>query len=73
MSKVDNIAKEFEKLSKREREELIKKLLDKMELSEVIELLGRIRNENEVLEILKVIEPVFLDWNNSEDSIYDNL
>ena len=30
-----------------------------MELSEVIELLGRIRNENEVLGILKVIEPVF--------------
>lgn len=73
MSKIDTLTQEFGTLSKGEKEELIKKLLDQMEMLDVIELVEKIRSDKEVLELLKTIAPVFSDWDNDEDSVYDNL
>lgn len=73
MSNVDNLAKEIGNLSKVERQELVKKLLEKMNKDEIIQLLEKMTDDAELMGMLKTIEPTFNDWLNEEDSVYDNL
>jgi hypothetical protein len=44
-----------------------------MTTDEIKALLARVKDNQELIGILKTIEPVFEDWVNEEDSIYDNL
>ncbi len=73
MSKIEGLTKSIESLSKEEQEELINKLLERMTTDEIKALLARVKDNQELIGILKTIEPVFEDWVNEEDSIYDNL
>ncbi len=73
MSKVETLTESIESLSKDEQKELTKKLLEKMTSDEIRILLEKIKDNQELIGILKTIEPVFQDWVNEEDSIYDSL
>ena len=44
-----------------------------MNNDDIIRLLEKLKDNMELLELLKIIEPVFEDWDNEEDSIYDRL
>ncbi|MHB1126313.1 MAG: hypothetical protein ACYC2T_05055 [Bacillota bacterium] len=70
---IDVIAREIGQLDGREKEELMKKVLDSMSKEEIKGLLQRLHNKAEVRWLLKVIEPVFVDWDSEEDSVYDDL
>lgn len=73
MSKIEIIAESIESLSKDEQRELMKRLLEKMTGEEIRALLEKIKDNQELIGILNTIEPVFEDWVNEEDSIYDSL
>lgn len=57
MGKVDQLFKEIEKLSLDEQQEILQRLVDKLDL----------------LGSLLLSDQVFSDWDNSEDEIYDQL
>ncbi len=73
MSKIETLTANIESLSKDEQRELVKKLLEKMTNDEIRVLLEKIKDNQELIGMLKTIEPVFQDWVNEEDSIYDSL
>lgn len=73
MSKLENLTERIEKLSKDDQRELINKLLEKMSSNEIRLLLEKIKDNAELIGMLKTVEPVFEDWVNEEDSIYDSL
>ena len=73
MSHVEYLSSQIEKLSWQEKQELTKKLLEKMNSEEIEELMEKIKDNKELTGILKLIEPVFEDWDNEEDQVYDNL
>ncbi len=73
MSKIETLTESIESLSKDEQKELTKKLLEKMTSDEIRVLLEKVKDNQELIGILKTIEPVFEDWINEEDSIYDRL
>ena len=73
MSKLENLTERIEKLSKDDQRELINKLLEKMSSNEIRLLLDKIKDNAELIGMLKTVEPVFEDWVNEEDSIYDSL
>jgi Trp operon repressor len=73
MSKIESLTRGIESLSKDEQEELINNLLEKMTTDEIKALFDRVKDNQELIGILKTIEPVFEDWVNEEDSIYDSL
>ncbi|MEN6350110.1 MAG: hypothetical protein ABFD08_12025 [Syntrophomonas sp.] len=57
MGKVDQVLQEIEKLSLDEQQEILRRLIDKLDL------LGSLLLSDQVLS----------DWDNSEDDIYDQL
>ena len=73
MSKIKSLTKSIDSLSKDEQKELTKKLLEKMTTDEIRTLLEKVKDNQELIGLLKTIEPVFEDWVNEEDSIYDSL
>lgn len=73
MSNIEQLSTEIEKLTSDEKQEMAKKLLDKMNNDEIMQLLEKLKDKMEVYGMLKVVEPVFSDWDNEEDSVYDNL
>ena len=73
MSKIENLTESIESLSKDEQKELTKKLLEKMTTDEIKTLLTKVKDNQELIGLLKTIEPVFEDWVNEEDNIYDSL
>jgi len=44
-----------------------------MSNDEIIQLLEKLKDNMELFEMLKIAEPLYKDWDNEEDSIYDNL
>jgi len=73
MSKIEGLTESIESLSKDEQKELTKKLLEKMTTDEIKTLLTKVKDNQELIGLLKTIEPVFEDWVNEEDNIYDSL
>ena len=73
MSKIEGLTESIESLSKDEQKELTKKLLEKMTTDEIRTLLEKVKDNQELIGLLKTIEPVFEDWVNEEDNIYDSL
>jgi len=73
MSKIETLTESIESLSKDEQRELIKMLLEKMTSDEIRVLLEKIKDNQELIGMLKASEPVFEDWVNEEDSIYNSL
>jgi len=73
MSKIKSLTKSIDSLSKDEQKELTKKLLEKMTTDEIRTLLEKVKDNQELIGLLKTIEPVFEDWVNEEDNIYDSL
>lgn len=73
MTKINFLTSEVEKLSDTEKRELVDKLLKTMSKAQIKQLIDRNINNEELLNILKVAEPLFSDWENEEDAIYDNL
>ncbi len=73
MKKLNFLTSEAEKLSDTEKKELADKLLKKMSKAQIGELIDRNVNNIELLNTLKVAEPLYSDWENEEDAIYDNL
>ncbi len=59
MSKIEGLTKSIESLSKEEQEKLINKLLEKMTTDEIKTMLERAKDNQELVGILKTIEPVF--------------
>ncbi len=73
MTKINFLTSEVEKLSDTEKRELVDKLLKTMSKAQIKQLIDRNINDEELLNILKAAEPLFSDWENEEDAIYDNL
>jgi len=73
MSKIEELTESIESLSKDEQKELTKKLLKKMTTAEIRTLLEKVKDNQELIGLLKTIEPVFEDWVNEEDNVYDSL
>ena len=73
MSKVKILNEKIEQLSIEERRELIIKLLESMSNSDLKLLFEIIKDNEELMSMLKVSESTFDDWLNEEDSIYDTL
>ncbi len=73
MSKLELLTESIESLSKEEKSELVRKLIEGMTSDEVKQLLDKMSDNQDLIGMLKTIEPVFEDWLNEEDSIYDSL
>lgn len=73
MASIEHLTTEIEKLSSIERQEMAKKLLEKMNNDEILQLLEKLKDNMELFGLLKITETVFEDWDNEEDSIYDHL
>ena len=73
MSNMEQLTIEIEKLSSAEKQEMVKILFEKMNNDEVMQLLEKLKDNMELVELLKITKPVFEDWDNEEDSIYDHL
>ncbi len=73
MSKIAGLNESIESLSKDEQKELTKKLLEKITMDEIRSLLAKVKDNQEIIGLLKTIEPVFEDWVNEENNIYDSL
>ena len=73
MSSKRHLESEINRLSKTEKHELAKKLLEKMNRDEIVHLLERLNDDFELKAMLKLSEAAFADWDNKEDSIYDSL
>jgi ribosomal protein L9 len=73
MANIEHLTTEIEKLSSIERQEMAKKLLEKMNNDEIMQLLEKLKDNMELFGSLKITETVFEDWENEEDSIYDHL
>jgi len=73
VKKIEGLTESIESLSKDEQKELTKKLLEKMTTDEIRTLLEKVKDNQELIGLLKTIEPVFEDWVNEEDNIYDSL
>lgn len=73
MASIEHLTTEIEKLSSIERQEMAKKLLEKMNNDEILQLLEKLKDNMELFGLLKITETVFEDWDNEEDGIYDHL
>jgi len=73
VSKVEILNEKIEQLSIEERRELITKLFESMSTSDLRLLFEIIKDNEELMSMLKVSESTFDDWLNEEDSIYDTL
>jgi len=73
MSNIEQLTTEIEKLSSAEKQEMVKILFEKMNNDEIMQLLEKLKDNMELFELLKITKPVFEDWDNEEDSIYDHL
>jgi flagellar motility protein MotE (MotC chaperone) len=73
MSGIRHIESEINKLSSSEKQELVKKLLEKMNRDEIMHLLERLKDDLELAAMLKLSEQTFKNWDNEEDSVYDSL
>ncbi|MBS4023387.1 MAG: hypothetical protein KGZ79_13360 [Dethiobacter sp.] len=73
MSGIRHIESEINKLSRSEKQELVKKLLEKMNRDEIMHLLEQLKDDLELAAMLKLSEQTFKDWDNEEDSVYDSL
>ena len=73
MANIEHLTTEIEKLSSIERQEMAKKLLEKMNNDEILQLLEKLKDNMELFGLLKITETVFEDWDNEEDGIYDHL
>lgn len=73
MANIEHLTTEIEKLSSIERQEMAKKLLEKMNNDEIMQLFEKLKDNMELFGLLKITETVFEDWDNEEDSIYDHL
>jgi flagellar motility protein MotE (MotC chaperone) len=73
VSGIRHIEFEINKLSRSEKQELVKKLLEKMNRDEIMHLLERLKDDLELAAMLKLTEQTFNDWDNEEDSVYDSL
>ncbi len=73
MSGIAHLESEINKLSRTEKQELVKKLLEKMNRDEIMHLLERLKDDLELAAMLKLSEQTFKDWDNEEDSAYDSL
>lgn len=47
--------------------------INRLSADELQHLLRRITDRLEILGMLKIVESVFADWDNEEDSVYDDL
>ena len=73
MTKVDSLTETIEKLTSEERKELMKRLLEKMNSSDIKILFEKIKDNEELMSMLRASESTFSDWLNEEDSVYDSL
>lgn len=73
MQNVEQLSKQIINLSKKEKEALLKKIILQMDSKYVIELFKETMNKKDIAVTLKMIEPVFADWDNKEDEIYDSM
>lgn len=73
MSLSDEVIKKIEELSKLEVKELVKKLVNTLDGKDIQDLIAEIQDELETAGMLKLAEETFEDWDNEEDSYYDNL
>lgn len=73
MQNVEQLSKQIINLSKKEKEALLKKLILQMDSKYVIELFKETMDKEDIAVTLKMIEPVFADWDNKEDEIYDSM
>ncbi len=73
MSNIEHLTTEIEKLSSAEKQEMAKILFERMNNDEIMQLLEKLKENMELFGLLKITEPVFEDWDNEEDSIYDHL
>lgn len=73
MSLPDEVINKIKELSKPEVRELVKKLINAMDGTDIQDLMAEIQDELEAAGMLKLAEETFDDWDNEEDSYYDNL
>lgn len=73
MQNVEQLSEQIINLSKKEKEALLKKIILQMDSKYVIELFKETMNKEDIAVTLKIIEPVFADWDNKEDEIYDSM
>lgn len=73
MQNVEQLSKQIINLSKKEKEALLKKLILQMDSKYVIELFKETMDKEDIAVTLKMIEPIFADWDNKEDEIYDSM
>jgi len=73
MSNIKHLTKEIEKLSSAEKQEMATILFERMNKDEIMQLLEKLKDNMEFFGLFKITEPVFEDWDNEEDSIYDHL
>ena len=73
MSLSDEVIKKIGELSKPEVKELVKKLVNTLDGTDIQDLMAEIQDELEAAGMLKLAEETFDDWDNEEDSYYDNL
>ena len=57
----------------RGRVDRIMQEINRLSADELQHLLRRITDRLEILGMLKIVESVFADWDNEEDSVYDDL
>lgn len=69
----DEIIKKIEELNKSEVKELIKKLINTLDGTDIQDLMDELQDELEIAGMLKLAEETFVDWDNEEDNYYDNL
>lgn len=55
------------------RVERVYQEIEKLDPNELRELLNKMADRIELLGWLKLAEPVFSDWENEEDAVYDQL
>ena len=69
----EDVLEKIESLSKPEVKELVKKLVNTLNGTDIQELMAEIHDELEAMGILTIVEENFDDWDNEEDSYYDTL
>ena len=72
MSLSDEVVKKIEGLSKPEVKELVKKLVSTLDGTDIQDLMAEIQDKLEAMGILKIVQENFDDWDNEEDSYYEN-
>jgi hypothetical protein len=61
---------EANKLTTQEKKELIKRIVNTMDGSDIKDLVNEIHIIIETMSLLKAIEPAFEDWINEKDAAY---